>query len=110
MSGNRVCACPSGLPRAIRDALVSWNHSTVYELPSHHSYSAGPGKGLFEKTYDLGAHHSQLSQRRAAHDPCNALQDQVALRSLCIVNRPACQCAAGSPEHKQDVSSCCISL
>lgn len=46
---------PIGLPRPIRDALVSWNHGTAYELPSHHSYSAGPGKGLFERTYDLGA-------------------------------------------------------
>ena len=46
-------AC-TGLPRPIRDALVSWNHGTVYELPHWQSYSSGGGKGLFEKTYDLG--------------------------------------------------------
>ena len=47
-------AVRAGLPRPIRDALVSWNHGTEYELPSWQSYSSGGGKGLFEKTYDLG--------------------------------------------------------
>jgi hypothetical protein len=45
----------AGLPRPIRDALVSWNHSTEYELPSWQSYASGGGKGHFEKTYNLGA-------------------------------------------------------
>lgn len=39
----------------MRDALVSWNHATVFELPSYSMYGGGGGSGLFEKTYDLGA-------------------------------------------------------
>ena len=39
----------------MRDALVSWNHATIYELPSYSTYASGGGSGLFEKTYDLGA-------------------------------------------------------
>lgn len=48
--------CHADLPRDIRDALVSWNHATDYELPSYSTYAGGKGTGLFEKTYDLGAH------------------------------------------------------
>ena len=43
------------LPREVRQALVSWNHATDYELPSYSTYAGGKGTGLFEKTYDLGA-------------------------------------------------------
>ena len=43
------------LPRDVRDALVSWNHATDYELPAYSTYAGGKGSGLFEKTYDLGA-------------------------------------------------------
>ena len=39
----------------MRDALVSWNHATDYELPAYSTYAGGKGSGLFEKTYDLGA-------------------------------------------------------
>ena len=52
---SQVCTVCAGLPRPIRDALVSWNHGTEFELPSWQHYAAGGGKGLFEKTYDLGA-------------------------------------------------------
>lgn len=38
----------------MRDALVSWNHATDYDLPAYSTYAGGKGKGLFEKTYDLG--------------------------------------------------------
>lgn len=43
------------LPRDVRDALVTWNHATDYELPAYSTYAGGKGSGLFEKTYDLGA-------------------------------------------------------
>ena len=40
------------LPRDVRDALVSWNHSTDYKLPEFQSIGAGAGIGGFEKVYD----------------------------------------------------------
>ena len=36
----------------MRDALVSWNHSTDYKLPEFQSIGAGAGIGGFEKVYD----------------------------------------------------------
>ena len=50
-----MLAALSELPREVRQALVSWNHATDYELPSYSTYAGGKGSGLFEKTYDLGA-------------------------------------------------------
>ena len=38
---------------------MSWNHAMEYELPHWNSYCSGGGKGLFEKTYDLGARQYQ---------------------------------------------------
>lgn len=35
-----------GLPRPIRDALVSWSHGKMYKLPSHVSCSAFNNKGI----------------------------------------------------------------
>ena len=67
----------AGLPRAIRDALVSWNHTTEYELPSHQSYSVGAGKGLFEKTYDLGACLPLLMSVDLCQGACEACALQV---------------------------------
>ena len=67
--GDDACACATmlvpalskqpgascaELPRDVRDALVSWNHATDYDLPAYSTYAGGKGKGLFEKTYDLG--------------------------------------------------------
>ena len=50
-----LLAALAELPREVRQALVSWNHATDYELPSYSTYAGGKGTGLFEKTYDLGA-------------------------------------------------------
>ena len=51
---ERPGAACAELPRDVRDALVSWNHATDYDLPAYSTYAGGKGKGLFEKTYDLG--------------------------------------------------------
>lgn len=53
--GADKLAALAELPREVRQALVSWNHATDYELPSYSTYAGGKGTGLFEKTYDLGA-------------------------------------------------------
>jgi hypothetical protein len=42
------------LPRDMREALVSWNHSADYEVPTYKDYSDHMGGGQWEKTYDLG--------------------------------------------------------
>jgi len=57
-AGDDGAAAAAELPRDVRDALVSWNHATDYDLPSYSTYSGGKGTGLFEKTYDLGARRS----------------------------------------------------
>jgi len=46
----------------VRDALVSWNHSTEYKLPSFQDYIGGKGSGMFEKVFDLGDHLVTLSR------------------------------------------------
>ena len=46
-----LTACAE-LPRDVRDALVSWNHSTEYKLPSFQATPGGQGSGMFEKVYD----------------------------------------------------------
>lgn len=45
---------------------MSWNHATDYELPSYSTYAGGKGTGLFEKTYDLGAHPNPGMQTACA--------------------------------------------
>ena len=45
---------------------MSWNHATDYELPSYSTYAGGKGTGLFEKTYDLGAHLKPSMQAACA--------------------------------------------
>ena len=52
------------LPRDVRDALVSWNHATDYELPAYSVYAGG--SRLFEKTYDLGAPSKDQSHRNVS--------------------------------------------
>ena len=47
----QLTACAE-LPRDLRDALVSWNHSTEYKLPEFQTIGAGAGIGGFEKVYD----------------------------------------------------------
>jgi len=64
-------AAAAELPRDVRDALVSWNHATDYDLPSYSTYSGGKGTGLFEKTYDLGARCSAPATSRSLV-PCGA--------------------------------------
>ncbi|CAK0731645.1 hypothetical protein CVIRNUC_000023 [Coccomyxa viridis] len=48
------------LPRDVRDALVSWNHSTEYKLPEFQTIGAGAGIGGFEKVYDTKGKHAFL--------------------------------------------------
>jgi hypothetical protein len=43
------------LPQEIRRSLVSWNHSTDYEVPTYKDYADHMGGSQWEKTYDLGA-------------------------------------------------------
>jgi hypothetical protein len=48
------------VPRAVREALVCWEHSTPYALPTFRDFSAtGAGNG-FQKTFDLAKEHSFL--------------------------------------------------
>ena len=52
----------AALPRAVREALVAWEHSACYELPGFKDFIAGSGGGGggFSKTYALGAEHAFL--------------------------------------------------
>ncbi len=51
----------AALPRAVRQALVAWDHSTPCALPSHAEYVAAGGGAGFRKTYALGGEHAFLA-------------------------------------------------
>eukprot|EP00884_Botryococcus_braunii_P011836 jgi/Botrbrau1/20653/Bobra.113_1s0077.1 len=45
------------VPRAIREALVAWDHRSQFPLPT----PVTSGRGMFSFTYDLGGEHSFLA-------------------------------------------------
>ncbi|CAK0786732.1 hypothetical protein CVIRNUC_009946 [Coccomyxa viridis] len=47
--------------RAVREALVSWDHSADYPLPKSKDWTAGGGSAGFTKTWKLGEEHSFLA-------------------------------------------------
>jgi hypothetical protein len=47
-------AALAGLPRDIREKLVSWNHTQEYETAGYQDYAARLGGGQYEKIWDLG--------------------------------------------------------
>ena len=49
------------VPRAVREALVSWEHSADYPLPKSKDWTAAGGGGGFVKTYKLGEEHAFLA-------------------------------------------------
>ena len=53
------CAC--AVFRAVREALVSWDHSADYPLPKSKDWTAAGGSAGFTKTYKLGEEHSFLA-------------------------------------------------
>lgn len=53
------CAC--AVFRAVREALVSWDHSADYPLPKSKDWTAAGGSASFTKTYKLGEEHSFLA-------------------------------------------------
>jgi hypothetical protein len=44
----------------IREALVAWDHSTDYPVPSYKDYGSS-GAAAFTKTYRLGKEHAFLA-------------------------------------------------
>ncbi|EIE22203.1 ketoacyl-synt-domain-containing protein [Coccomyxa subellipsoidea C-169] len=49
------------LPRAVREALVSWDHAVDYPLPTFKDWTAARGCSGFIKTYKLGGEHAFLA-------------------------------------------------
>jgi hypothetical protein len=49
------------VPRAVREALVAWEHSADYPLPKSKDWTAAGGGGGFVKTYKLGEEHAFLA-------------------------------------------------
>ena len=47
--------------RAVREALVSWDHSADYPLPKSKDWTSAGGAAGFTKTYKLGEEHSFLA-------------------------------------------------
>lgn len=47
--------------RAVREALVSWDHSADYPLPKSKDWTSAGGAAGFTKTYKLGKEHSFLA-------------------------------------------------
>ena len=47
--------------RAVREALVSWDHSADYPLPKSKDWTSAGGAAGFAKTYKLGEEHSFLA-------------------------------------------------
>ena len=49
------------VPRKVREALVSWEHSADYPLPKSKDWTSAGGTNGFTKTYKLGDEHSFLA-------------------------------------------------
>ena len=47
--------------RAVREALVSWDHSADYPLPKSKDWTSAGGAAGFTKTYKLGEEHAFLA-------------------------------------------------
>ena len=47
--------------RAVREALVSWDHSADYPLPKSKDWTSAGGAAGFTKTWKLGEEHSFLA-------------------------------------------------
>ena len=45
--------------RAVREALVSWDHSADYPLPKSKDWTSAGGAAGFTKTWKLGEEHSR---------------------------------------------------
>ena len=54
-------SCTCAVFRAVREALVSWDHSADYPLPKSKDWTAAGGSTGFTKTYKLGEEHSFLA-------------------------------------------------
>ena len=61
--GLPTVACSgAALPRAVREALVSWEHGTEYPLPTFKEFLGAQGGGAgFSKTYALGGEHAFIA-------------------------------------------------
>ena len=77
----QLTACAE-LPRDVRDALVSWNHSTEYKLPEFQSIGAGAGIGGFEKVYDT----SELPQAQSISPSILLWRHLIGNSSICMVH------------------------
>jgi len=51
----------SAVFRAVREALVSWDHSADYPLPKSKDWTSAGGAAGFTKTWKLGEEHSFLA-------------------------------------------------
>ena len=51
----------AAVPRVVREALVSWDHSADYPLPSFKDWTSAGGSSGFTKTYKLGGEHAFLA-------------------------------------------------
>ena len=69
----------------MRDALVSWNHATDYDLPAYSTYAGGKGKGLFEKTYDLGKlPYALLGSTEVVHGNARRACGPICAKCACV--------------------------
>ena len=51
----------SAVFRAVREALVSWDHSADYPLPKSKDWTSAGGAAGFTKTWKLGEEHAFLA-------------------------------------------------
>ena len=58
---NAACSGAAALKRAVREALVSWDHGAEYPLPSAKEFAAAGAGAGFMKTYALGGAHAFLA-------------------------------------------------
>ena len=54
-----MCVCT--VFRAVREALVSWDHTADYPLPKSKDWTSAGGAAGFTKTYKLGEEHAFLA-------------------------------------------------